>query len=1515
MPLSLKEDLAVYFQQLLRRLRKGRGHRRGAASAAARRALLFEPLEGRALLATDLATITGEVSLNLPVPGATVQLFEDDGDGVFDSTVDGPAIRTAITNATGRYTFDRLEAGGYFIRQPAQTVGATELGEFISQLITFTPAQAAGIAGTTVDDFNNPTPQTIQANSVATTASSFADHVGALGGERDLSVQFLSGVAGDLVEFDSRNDGQIGRLQFSASVGAQGLFTATYDGNDDDAVVIDFDGLGGADLTDGAGSNVSNSFVARARADQLGTLVRLRVYSDSVSFSDSPTLTIPGDNEDSDLVFEFADFTTATGASAPADFTDVGAIQLIVETTTDGTDGRLTLLGAFAPTVFTLDIPNHADLSLTKEVNDTTPNINQQITFTIIVANAGEAGATNILVRDVIPNGMAFVNASATQGTYDNNTSIWTVGDIARGAGATLTINATVLTPGLKINTAEIIDADQPDDDSIPGNGVAGEDDQQSVNITPAQIDLSVSKTVDDDTPNANQEIVFRVTVANAGPDQATGVLVEDDLPGGLTFVSAIASQGTYDSGTGIWTVGTINSAANATLDITARLTTIGQKTNTAAVVAANEDDIDSTPNNNVPAEDDQFSITIIPIVADLSVTKGVDDPTPALNTNVAFTIRVLNAGPDAATGIALRDALPAGLEFVFATPTQGTYSNTTGIWNVGTINSSSDATLTIVATVRSTAPITNTAELTAADQFDSDSTPNNQVLIEDDIASATVDAPDTGDLSLIKTVNDSTPIVGQDVTFTVTLTNDGPDAVSGVQVTDALPAGLNFDSATPSQGTYTSATGIWAVGALNGSTSATLILVATVTTPGDKTNAAQVTASNQPDPDSVPGDGQGDDFDDVVLDVQPSADLELDMTIDDTTPVVGQTVTFTLTLTNDGPDAASGITVTDLLPSGLVFVPDNPPNADYNGTTGVWSVGDLAVAASETLTIRARVTSSAPITNAAEVTASSVEDPDSTPGNGLAEDDRDTVAIDAPLAADLDLNMTIDDTTPDVGQTVTFTLTLVNDGPDAASGVTVTDLLPAGLTFVPDNPPNPDYNSTTGAWSVGSLASGATETLTIRARLTSSAPIANSAEVTAVTEADPDSTPGDGQGDDFVSVQVDAPSSADLRLDMTIDDTSPDFSQTVTFTLVLTNDGPDSAPGVAVTDQLPSGLTFISANPTADYNSTTGIWSVGDLANGASETLTIVARVTSTAPITNSAQVTASGVADPDSTPGDGQGDDFDSVQIDVPNFADLSLDLQSSSATPNFNSTVTFTITLTNSGPEAATGVTVTDQLPSGLTFVSANPAVDYNSTTGVWTVGDLASGATDTLTIVARVTNTSSITNTAQVTASAVPDPDSTPNDGQGDDFDSVQIDAPAAADLSITNEVNNPTAAVGQNVVFTVVVSNAGPDQATGVVVTDQLPAGLSFVSSSPTQGTYNSTTGVWTVGSINSGASATLTITATVTGTGPKTTTARVTASDQSDPDSTPGNTADEDDQAAATVTPPTRFSKRLFLAR
>lgn len=141
--------------------------------------------------------------------------------------------------------------------------------------------------------------------------------------------------------------------------------------------------------------------------------------------------------------------------------------------------------------------------------------------------------------------------------------------------------------------------------------------------------------------------------------------------------------------------------------------------------------------------------------------------------------------------------------------------------------------------------------------------------------------------------------------------------------------------------------------------------------------------------------------------------------------------------------------------------------------------------------------------------------------------------------------------------------------------------------------------------------------------------------------------------------------------------------------------------------------------------------------------------------------------------------------------------------------------------------------------------------------------------------------------------------------GSDADNVTITITACADLSLTKSVDNPTQTVGQNVVFTITVTNAGPSTATNVTVKDVLPAGLSFVSADPA-GAYNSGTGIWTVGTIVKDATATLKITATVTQNATITNIAEVATSDQPDPDSTPNNqNPSEDDQAPATLNPST----------
>lgn len=256
------------------------------------------------------------------------------------------------------------------------------------------------------------------------------------------------------------------------------------------------------------------------------------------------------------------------------------------------------------------------------------------------------------------------------------------------------------------------------------------------------------------------------------------------------------------------------------------------------------------------------------------------------------------------------------------------------------------------------------------------------------------------------------------------------------------------------------------------------------------------------------------------------------------------------------------------------------------------------------------------------------------------------------PLDADLSLAKTVDDASPISGTDVTYTLTLTNGGPGAAPAVQVIDLLPAGMTFVSASPSQGSFSQSGGTitWTVGDVLNGGTPTLDIVATSSGSTALTNTAQVTASGVTDPDSTPGDGTGDDFASVDVTPVENADLSVVKTVDDPAPTTGTDVTFTITLTNDGPHDAASVEVTDVLPVGLTFVSANPSqGSFTETTGtvVWNAGTVSNGTAPTLEIVATTSGTSLITNAAEVTASGTADPDSTPNDGAGDDYGTVGL----------------------------------------------------------------------------------------------------------------------------------------------------------------------------------------------------------------------------------------------------------------------------
>src|SRR5262249_39108422 len=157
--------------------------------------------------------------------------------------------------------------------------------------------------------------------------------------------------------------------------------------------------------------------------------------------------------------------------------------------------------------------------------------------------------------------------------------------------------------------------------------------------------------------------------------------------------------------------------------------------------------------------------------------------------------------------------------------------------WTVGTVNPGTPQTLIITASVANPNPGANTASISHSDQFDPNTANNSDT---------TSTNPQEANLALAKTLSDATPNVGDTITFTVTLTDNGPADATGVTVTDLLPAGLTLVSSTPSQGSYSADTGLWTVGNLGNGMQATLTLEALVVSADASTNTATISHADQ---------------------------------------------------------------------------------------------------------------------------------------------------------------------------------------------------------------------------------------------------------------------------------------------------------------------------------------------------------------------------------------------------------------------------------------------------------------------------------------------------------------------------------------------------------------------------------------------------------------------------------------------------------------------------------------------
>jgi len=450
------------------------------------------------------------------------------------------------------------------------------------------------------------------------------------------------------------------------------------------------------------------------------------------------------------------------------------------------------------------------------DLNGVVLNPGDVITYTITVTNTGNDDAIDVVLQDSIPAFTNYVPGSLQvvsganagfktdasgddQADYDggNNQVVFRLGTGADGVnGGTL-----AYTESTMVNFQVQVDPTIPDGFSIDNIATvdyvaftSNEAKSASSNTMSAvyleNTDLVLDKTVDVGTPDEGATVTYTINVVNNGPENGTSITIEDLLPTGVTYVSDTPSQGSYDSGTGIWTVGDLANGSGATLSITATVdggTAGATITNTATVTAV--DPIDLILSNN----SDNIDI-VIGGGADLAISKTVNNPIANELSTITYTLTANNNGPANASNATLTDLLPVGISYISSTRSQGIYDQATGLWTIGDLANGTNATLTITASVDAGtggSTITNTAHSLSADQADPNPT-NDQDSIDVTVPSSL--PPGTPQLDINK-ASDAAGFVspGDTITYTINVTNTGTMALTGVGVTDSLPAGTAY--------------------------------------------------------------------------------------------------------------------------------------------------------------------------------------------------------------------------------------------------------------------------------------------------------------------------------------------------------------------------------------------------------------------------------------------------------------------------------------------------------------------------------------------------------------------------------------------------------------------------------------------------------------------------------------------------------------------------------------------------
>ena len=1139
--------------------------------------------------------------------------------------------------------------------------------------------------------------------------------------------------------------------------------------------------------------------------------------------------------------------------------------------------------------------------------------------FTIPVQNVSPYGPTSgvVTMNDTLPLGLSPASTSGTGWVCSaaSQTVSCVRSDVlaANTAYPSITLNVNVMqtAPSVVTNTATI---------SGGGEAYLGNDTATDTAQVISTADMAVGIVASPNPVTAGNNITYTISVNDLGPSAGDNATLVFQTPANTTFASVLppagwscASPGSGFAGTVVCTVVTMAGGTSAPFTLVVK---VNSGTANGTVISGTAT-VGSSANDPVPTNNTATATTIVGTTGpNLSVTNTASPNPVQAGNNITYTQVVTNTGTTPVTGATFNETTPANEALVSITPPAGwSCAGFPPLCTNPSVAAGAIGTFTVVYTVSGAAapgtPLTDTVTVNGANQ----SFGANMATATDVVASAT-----QADLALSTAAAPSTVLAGNNITYTQTVTNNGPAVAANAMLSEPIPANTTFSSySAPAGWTCIATTSVTCTNpsvATGASADILIVLTVSPTMAAGTIIATSSVSSTTSDPNSANNSTS------VTTNVNVACDLTV---TDGGTPspvAAGGTITYTQTVYNHGPGNCSTATFMEPTPTNTAFMsvgvvttgggawacPNSAPVSCTNpsvppGSTGTitakYTVG--AVAAGTIITDTVTAASVTRDTNLGDNTATS------------------TIAVASGTQADLSATNSASPNPVAAGSNITYTQTVTNNGPAAATTVVFNDSLPANTTAV--SLVAPGWTCTTAATppncTIASLAANTTATFTFVVTVNANAAAGTITQTDSVSSATAD--PNNANNSASASVLVSP--SADLSVTNAANPVPAQAANNIIYTQVVTNNGPSTATGATLTETVPANTTAQALTGPAGWicNVGTLTCTIATLGTGPTGNFNFTVKVnggTAAGTAINDSVTVSSAVSDPNLANNTAVASDVVATSTQ----ADLIVTNTPSSSSVAAGSNVTYTQIVTNNGPAAATAPTFNEAVPPNETFQSITIPAGWSCTTPV--VGatgniscndgsNLATTAPVTFTVVLGVNATTAsgtfIPDTATASASNI-----VPSLSSNSATATVLVAASTSADMSITKSGAPNPVPQGGTLTYTLMVMNNGPATATNVTVQDVLPSSVTYLSvTPPAGGTCSQGGGTVTcqLGTMLNGSSENIAILTVAATPGVALNIATVTAS-QTDP-----NPLNNIAFQTETITYPTRVQLQDFRAR